>query len=347
MRDPFLVGGLLLATLSLSAVALVGDSPAAHASSATAALRPSGTVAYLRSIDTATVEEFSKPRSFWGKLLEWVAGAAELPQLLRPYGITEDGLGRLIVCDPSFGAVHVFDFERQEHKLLRRAKRETLLSPVGVVVDDDNNIYVADSERARVYVFNPKGKFLRALSPGWSGEGLKRPTGLALDPARGWLYIADTLRHQVVVVTLQGDIVRAFGTRGDGPGEFNFPTSLALSGGELYVVDTMNLRIQVVTPEGEFLRSFGEPGNRTGTLFRPKGIALDSDGNVYVVDALFDVVQVFDPDGELLYYFGSTGSANGQFTLPTGLYISPRNRIFVADSYNHRVHIFRYRRTVQ
>ena len=341
MRDSFLAGVLLLTTLSLAVVSLLGAQPEARSS---APMVSTGTIAYLRTVDTTTVEKFSKPRSFWGKLLEWVAGPAELPRLLRPYGVAEDTLGRLIVTDPSFGAVHVFDFERQRHVLLRRAKRETLLSPIGVVVDRDDNIYVADSERARIYAFSPRGKFLRALSPRWAGAGLQRPTGLAIDPARGWLYIADTLRHQVLVVTLQGDVVRAFGARGDGPGEFNYPTSLALSGTELYVVDTMNFRIQVLTPEGKFLRSFGEQGERTGTLFRPKGIALDSDGHVYVVDALFEVVQVFDPHGELLYYFGSAGNPHAPFALPAGIYISPRDQIFVADSYNHSVQIFRYRR---
>jgi len=332
---------LLLVSMGLAGLSLPGAQPEVRSSTSTAV--STGTVAYLRTVDTATVEKFSKPRSFWGKLLEWVAGPAELPQMLRPYGVAEDTLGRLIVTDPSLGAVHVFDFERQRHDLLRRGKRENLLSPIGVVVDSENNIYVADSERARIYAFDPKGKFLRALSPRWGGEGLRRPTGLSIDPARNWLYIADTLRHQVVVVTLQGDVVRAFGARGDGPGEFNYPTSLALGGDELYVVDTLNFRVQVLTPQGEFIRSFGEQGEQSGTLFRPKGIALDSDGHVYLVDGLFEMVQVFDPHGQLLYYFGSFGSPDRQFALPSGIYISPRDQIFVADSHNQRVQVFRYR----
>jgi sugar lactone lactonase YvrE len=333
---------LLLVSMVLAGLSLPGAQPEVRSSALTVS---TGTVAYLRTVDTATVEKFSKPRSFWGKLLEWVAGPAQLPQLLRPYGVAEDSLGRLIVTDPSFGAVHVFDFERQRHDLLRRAKRERLRSPIGVVVDNENNIYVAASERARIYVFDPKGKFLRALSPHWEGEGLRRPTGLAIAPAQDLLYITDTLRHQVVVVTLQGDVVGAFGARGGGVGEFNFPTSLALSasGDELYVVDTMNFRVQVFTPQGEFMRSFGEQGEQSGTLFRPKGIALDSDGHVYLVDGLFEVVQVFGPEGELLYYFGSFGDPAGRFALPSGIYISPRDRIFVADSHNQRVQVFRYR----
>jgi DNA-binding beta-propeller fold protein YncE len=99
----------------------------------------------------------------------------------------------------------------------------------------------------------------------------------------------------------------------------------------------------VLTGEGDFLRSFGQLGYQSGTLSRPKGIALDSDGNVYVVDALFETVQVFDSEGRLLYYFDSTGSEEENFVLPSGIYIGPRDRIYVADSYNQRVQVFRYR----
>lgn len=305
---------------------------------------PKGLVEYQRTIDSSDLEKYSKPRSFWGKLLEWVAGPADRPFLGRPYGLTEDNLGRLIVADPALRVVHILDFERRRYNALTKAKRESFLSPIGVAVDSEDNIYVSDSARARIYVFNRKGKFQRTMGGGRNGLELKRPTGLAIDSERSLLYLTDTLRHQVLVLTLDGKLVKALGRRGTEPGEYNFPTSLTLAGGYVYVVDAMNFRIQVLTPEGEFVRSFGELGNRNGMLNRPKGIAVDSDGNVYVVDALFETIQVFDSEGRLLSYFGSTGTAEGQFTLPSGIHIAPRGRIYVADSYNRRVQIFRYRR---
>jgi hypothetical protein len=143
---------------------------------------------------------------------------------------------------------------------------------------------------------------------------------------------------------MDGALLQAIGRRGAGPGEFNFPTALTLSGGRLYVVDAMNFRVEVFTTEGRFVNSFGRPGDQTGTLNRPKGIAADTDGNLYLADALFETVQVFDPEGRLLYYFGSTGSQPGQFQLPAGISITGRNIIYVADSLNRRVQVFRYTR---
>jgi DNA-binding beta-propeller fold protein YncE len=273
-----------------------------------------------------------------------VAGPAPVPQFLRPYAIAEDGRGRLIITDPGLHAVHIIDMEAQRHQLLRGVRREPFLSPMGVAVDADDKIYVTDSERARIYVFNQAGKFLRFLGPGRADTVLQRPTGVAVDPSRKLVYLTDTLRHQVLVLTLDGTLVRQIGERGTGPAEFNFPVSVALSGDEVYVLDAMNFRVQVLSPEGDFLRAFGELGNRSGTLYRPKDIALDGDGNVYVVDGLFETVQVFNPQGLLLYYFGSSGRGDGRFLLPSGIFINLRDRIYVVDSYNHRVQVFRYRR---
>ena len=343
----------LTITAILAAAILFGGSvepagveaePAAAARRATSVTVARGSIDYVRSIDLGSLREYTKPRSVWGKLLKWVAGPASHPYLLRPHGVTQDNRGRLIIADPGQGVVHIFDFEKRRYRHLRGPRRKPFLFPIGVATDAADNIYVSDSVRARIYVFNKKGKFRRLLGDPSSGTTFERPTGLAIDPDRKRIYLTDTLRHQVLVLNLSGVLLQAIGQRGTGPGEFNYPTALALANGNLFVVDAMNFRIQVLTPEGEFVRAFGQLGNRSGTLNRPKGIAVDTDGNIYVVDALFETVQVFNQEGRLLYYFGSTGAEPGEFVLPTGIYIDPRNHIFVADTYNRRVQEFRYRR---
>jgi sugar lactone lactonase YvrE len=323
-------------------VLLVAARPGRPASASLPGPVVRGTIEYVRSIES--VREFSKPRSIWGKLLERVAGPAETPQLLRPYAVTQDSAGRLIVADTGQRVVHIFDFEHRSYRFIPGERRRPLGSPVGVAVDRSDNIYVSDSAQARILVFDRNGKFLRVIGDPARGVELRRPTGLAIDREQQLLYVCDTLRHEVLVLNLAGTLVRTIGRRGVGPGEFNFPTSLAISGETLYVVDAMNFRVQAFARNGRFLHSFGKLGHRTGTFNRPKGIAADNDGNLYIVDGLFETVQVFDPEGHLLYYFGSPGRGPGQFVLPAGIYIDPRNRIFVADTYNRRIQEFRYRR---
>jgi sugar lactone lactonase YvrE len=313
---------------------------------AEAAARAGGTVQYLRTIPS--VQEFTRPRGFFSKLLTWVAGAADdKPEIMRPYATTLDSIGRLLVADPGQKGVHIYDFEKHKYQFLKGPRGKALESPMDVACDTNDDIYVTDSVRKQVLVFDLRGRFLRIIGGSGPSAQLQRPTGMVLDRVARRLYLTDTLRHQVLVFGLDGSMIRAIGKRGAGPGEFNFPTALTLSAGKLYVVDAMNYRIQAFTPDGQFLNSFGQPGDQTGTLNRPKGIAADTDGNLYIADALFETVQVFDPDGRLLYYFGSTGAKPGQFQLPAGVSITNRNIIYVADSLNRRVQVFRLMRPAQ
>ncbi len=300
-------------------------------------------VEYLRTVPS--VREFTKPRKFFSKMVAWLAGADdEKPELLRPFAVTHDSTGRLLIADPGEHGIHIYDFEKQKYQFLRGPRGKTLESPVDVACDSNDDIYVSDSVRKQIYVFDAKGRFLRTIGSAVPAARFERPTGMALDRVARRIYVTDTLRHQLLVLGMDGALIRAIGKRGREPGEFNFPTAVTLAAGRVYVVDAMNFRIQAFTPEGQFIHAFGQLGIQTGTLNRPKGIAADSDGNLYIVDSLFETVQVFDSAGQLLYYFGSSGTGPGQFQLPAGISIDNRDIIYVADSQNRRVQVFRYRR---
>lgn len=287
-------------------------------------------------------KEINPKRSFWNKLVDFVAGEPEWHQLVRPYGVATDSRGRIIVSDPGALGVHIFGFEKKEYRFLSGSKQQALQSPIGVAVDARDNIYVADSVLGKIFVFGPDGRFIRYVGD-IRGEGyFKRPTGLAIDKAEARLYVTDTLRHKIYVTTLEGTVLSSFGGRGDSAGQFNFPTEVFVRGEELLVVDAMNFRVQILDHKGNPLGHFGTSGDAVGSIFRPKGLSLDSNGNIFVVDAALEAVQVFNRQGRLLFAFGRSGTAAGQFELPSGLCIDGQNRIFVADSYNHRVQEFKF-----
>jgi sugar lactone lactonase YvrE len=303
-------------------------------------------VEYLRTVPS--VREFTKPRGLFAKMVTLIAGPdEEKPELLRPYATAQDSIGRLLVTDPGAHGVHIYDFEKRKYQFVKGPRGKALESPIDIACDSNDDIYVTDSVRGQIYVFDFKGRFLRTIGENSPNARMQRPTGMTLDRKARRIYVTDTLRHQLLIWGMNGSFVRAVGSRGSGSGEFNYPTAVALSAGTIYVVDAMNFRIQALTPEGQFIYSFGQMGNQSGTLNRPKGIAADTDGNLYIVDALFETVQVFSPAGQLLYYFGSSGTGAGQFQLPSGISIDERNRIYVADSRNRRVQIFVYRRAGQ
>ena len=68
-----------------------------------------------------------------------------------------------------------------------------------------------------IFVFDPNGKFVRAIGSLKGGEGyFKRPTGIAVDSAAQRIYVTDTLRDQVFVLDMQGNVLQTIGKTGDG-----------------------------------------------------------------------------------------------------------------------------------
>jgi DNA-binding beta-propeller fold protein YncE len=289
--------------------------------------------------------EVKPKRGFWTKLVDVVAGEADFHYMVRPYSITTDSKGRIIVTDPGAHGVHIFDFEKEKYKFISRydTDKNPLISPQCVTTDAQDNIYVTDSEAGKIFVFGQNGKFQRAIGSLKFGEGyFKRPTGIAVDSAAQRIYVTDTVRNQIFEMDMQGSVLRKIGKPGAGNGEFNLPTELRLYGDNLAVVDTMNFRVQVLDKNGEFQYAIGKIGDDVGAMFRPKGVGFDSEGHLYVVDGMWSVIQVFNRDGQLLYYFGHLGTAPGTFQLPTGLRIDAHDRIYVVDTFNRRVQVYHY-----
>ena len=293
-----------------------------------------------------TSESEVKPnRGFWNKVVDVIAGAPDFKFLVRPYSVITDSKGRIIVTDPGASGVHIFDFAQRKYKFIERREKskDPMLAPQCVAVDGQDNIYVTDSESGKIFVFEPSGKYLRAIGSLKGGEGyFKRPTGIAVDSATQRIYVTDTLRDAIFILDMQGNILQSFGKEGHGEGEFNVPTELRLNGQDLLVVDAMNFRVQAFDKEGHFQYAIGSLGDTTGAIFRPKAVSVDSEGDVYVVDAQWGVVQVFNRQGQLLYYFGAQGTHAGEFQLPSGLFIDHQDHVYVVDSFNRRVQVFQY-----
>ncbi len=275
--------------------------------------------------------------------VEALIGRKERPVSLRqPMAAVPSRDGkRLYVSDYVRGTVFVFDFEEREVSFLGGPARG-FSRPFGIAVDQAENVYVVDADQRVIRVFDPNGKFLRNMTH----ESIERPTGIAIDPDRGRIYVADSAsrksdNHSVHVFDLEGGHIKAIGGTGNANGTFYFPTYLAVdANGNLYVADTLNARVQAFDPEGRYLKTFGERGDGIGMFDKPKGVAVDTFGNVYVVDSTWSNVQIFNQKRQTLLYFAGRGRFPGLLFNPNGISIDKNNRIYVADSFNGRVNIY-------
>lgn len=292
----------------------------------------------------AFVEAFTKPedigieRGLLQRLAEAVFGGSE-SRLVRPMAVVAVG-EVLYVADAGVKGVHRFNRAERRYDLLRGERDLPLPSPVGLARGAKGEVYVTDSALGQVLVMQPGAKSATRLS---LDANLKQPTGIAVDPTTGRLFVVDTGMHRIAVFNPDGTLESTIGRRGAGDGEFNYPTlAWRDKGGRLYVTDSLNFRTQIFDERGQFMGKFGRIGDGTGDSARQKGIATDRHGHVYVVDALFHAMQIFDPSGRFLLSVGEQGSGRGEFWLPAGIFIGEGDMIYVADSYNRRIQVFRY-----
>ncbi|HSB78325.1 MAG TPA: SMP-30/gluconolactonase/LRE family protein [Candidatus Methylomirabilis sp.] len=298
-------------------------------------------IEFVRSI--VSDEDLGKDTTFTQTIVDFLAGSTPPPnRIVEPMGlaVSDDGQ-RLYVSDFAQLQVFVFDFGRKTFTKI--GEEERLARPVGIALDAKERLYVVEQEKRGVGIYDRQGKQLNFISH----PSLERPSGIAIDRQRGRIYVADTghtrsPEHTVKVFAMDGALIGTIGHgKGDGPGQFLFPTYLAVDAeGNLYVTDTLNSRVQMFDPDGKYIKSFGQRGNAWGMFDKPKGVALDSFGNVYVADSGWSNVQIFNQKGQVLLFFGGRGPIPGMLKNPTAVAIDAKNHIYVADYLNHRVEMY-------
>lgn len=192
----------------------------------------------------------------------------------RVSAVGTDSTGSVYVFQrgPKADPLIVFD---AKGRYLRSWGRGLFGSPHGLRVDREDNVWVTDSGDHQVMKFTRDGRLLLALGiKGRSGSDSRtfdRPTDIGFAPS-GNLYVTDGYGNaRVVEFTREGKFVRAWGSYGTGPGQFNTPHAIAVDyKGLLYVSDRENNRIQIFGPEGKFLRQWKHLGATQGIHITPK-----------------------------------------------------------------------------
>jgi DNA-binding beta-propeller fold protein YncE len=258
--------------------------------------------------------------------------------LLRPLSVAVDEKGAVFVGDFGLGIVGM---DPVAHKMWRFAdvSQKSLAAPAGVAVDS-KFVYATDANTDTLATFDKEGHFIQSLG---QNDGIKRPVGVAVDEARNLVVVVNGGNNTVLLFDRTLKLIKKIGSRGTGPGQFNFPTFCCVVPGTGFAIsDTGNFRVQIFDYAGKYVRSFGKVGDTSGTFSRPKGIAVDPDGNLYVVDSTFANFQVFRLDGQVLTHVGSGGAGKAMFQIPSGIAIGRDGAIYVADEINRRIQRFQY-----
>jgi sugar lactone lactonase YvrE len=195
-------------------------------------------------------------------------------------------------------------------KLVRQFGAGLLISPHGIAVDREGNVWVTD-----------------CACTGMRGRGAGAAPAPASDsaPPKG---------HQVFKFSPEGKLLLVVGTPGGArePGYFFQPNDVLVApSGEIFVAEGHSsrpgatARILKFSRDGKLIASWGQWGSGPDDFDQPHALAMDSRGRLFVGDRGNNRIKILDQNGTLLdtWY---------QFSRPSGIYIDRNDTIYVADS---------------
>jgi len=243
--------------------------------------------------------------------------------IAKPYGVATHK-GKIYICDAGASQVFIMDLvNRTFEKLKGNFSTGKLKKPINLVVDEEGRLYVTDTSRKEVLVYDQSGNYLRSL-----GSKLDwKPVDIG---AYGkFLYVTDIKNNEVKVLDREnGTLVSGFGATGaeDKLDNLSMPLGLSVTKkGDLRVVNMGGGRVVTLDRDGHVLSSFGKMGDGFGQFGRPKGIADDNQGRIYVVDTAHQNVQVFSDKARLLTFFGDPGLPKGSMNMPVAIAVTTDN----------------------
>ena len=262
------------------------------------------------------------------KFSMFVYGSTEQEQIRRiqkPYGITTHG-GKIYVCDLGGQNVLIIDPVNKSFEPIKgNYSLGKLMKPASLTIDDEGNMYVADTMRRDIVVYNPAGEYIASYG---KELGIK-PVDVKVDEK--FVYVLDMPSNEIKVLDRKtGKYLKSIG-KADGKTEgISLPTAMAMGPkGHLYVSNSGSARILKYDRDGHLLDAFGEMGDAFGMFARPKGIAVDDQERIYVVDGGHQNVQMFNADHRLLIFFGDPGLnpdlRKGLLNLPTDIAVTTDN----------------------
>lgn len=214
-----------------------------------------------------------------------------------------------------------------------------LEAPQGVAADRDGNIYVADTTRNVIAVFQPEKKKLKFIGNREKDIARPRvPLGLSIAHKQNMLLVASAGTRSVIGYDLFTGDVRLVITE-----EFRNPAGVAVDEerGRIYVTDSKASELKVFDFSGRYISTIAKRGPEDYQLATPGQVATDRHGNIYVADIFNFKVKVFSPDGRFLKAIGKgTGDAPGYFAKLSGVAVDSDGNIYATDTAFNNFQIF-------
>ena len=157
--------------------------------------------------------------------------------------------------------------------------------------DPAGNVWVVDAPGQVIYKLNPQGHTILTLGAkgkaGMTANTFYLPTDVAFAP-NGDIVVSDGYGNaRIVRFTAEGKYLSEFGSRGNGPGQFQLPHNVVIDAkGRIYVTDRDNQRVEVFAADGRYLSEWDHIGGVSSLVMTKDqhvwtgGVLRDLNGNI-------------------------------------------------------------------
>ncbi len=265
----------------------------------------------------------------WGEVGEGEGKLAD-----QPRGIAMDTAGHIYVVDGT-PRVHVFS---QEGDFVRSWGVANATSVSDLAMGRDS-LYVLGEGTNWVKEYTLDGTLITSFVPYGSSEGtVARASGVAVDQARGFVYVVDDTptRPRVLKFTVGGEFLLEWGSRPQGPGQMGRPWKASVdSKGNLYVSDLHRNVVNIFSPAGDYVGELSGEGDAGGGFSRPRAVAVDVNPKSDQDPTPRDDVYVAD-DSYIRRFPGnrfdrSWGREESEYSRPFGIVAGAGDLVYVAD----------------
>ncbi len=217
--------------------------------------------------------------------------------------------------------------------------------PSGIFVDEDENIYIVDNGNYRIQKWAKNAKSGKTIfggnGSGKSDNQLYYPTDIYVDKVKG-IYVTDSYRTVKCDTTNKtGKIILGTDFYGTSNNSLWHVKGISInSNGELFVADAYNNRLQKKNLTSGIIST--QIGNdiQKNEIYRPEGIAVDSEKSIYVSDNNNRVHKILNNQfsGQTIFPNSNTGIvAYNYLQQPKSLQIDSLNNLYIADAGNYRI----------
>lgn len=215
--------------------------------------------------------------------------------------------------------------------------RLELARPQSGMVDAQGRVYVTDTARHAVFVFDPVAGKLQLWERALENTDFVTPIGI-VQGGRGEILVVDADLGGVFRLDRDGKPLGLFGL-----GVLERPTGIARDARRqrIYVADTHAHDIKVFDDDGRLLQTLGRrgDGDGDGEMNFPTHLTFAED-RLYVADSMNARVLILDAQGKQLGAVGRRGRFVGNLSRPKGVSVDVHGNIYVVESFYDNLLIF-------